>query len=187
MIAPIYDLFYNYQKRSFIQYLAKLSDDWDIAACTKVIDLGCGTGALCSVLDQAGHEVTGVDSSQKMLDRAKRKPENKNIRFLLANADEPLPFADKSFDLAVTSFVAHGLQPDERRALYSEMKRLAEKLVIIYDYNQKRSIIVNIAEWAERGDYFNFIRIAETEMKEIFSEVQIVAAGDYSTWYICKP
>lgn len=187
LIAPIYDLFYHYQKRSFIKYLAKIPTDWGIAACKKVIDLGCGTGALCSVLDQTGHQVTGVDSSEKMLYMAQRKPENNNIRFLLANADEPLPFAEKSFDLAVTSFVAHGLQPAERKALYSEMKRLSKKLVIIYDYNKKRSLIVNLAEWAERGDYFNFIRVAETELKEVFSEVHIIAAGAYSTWYICKP
>lgn len=67
------------------------------------------------------------------------------------------------------------------------MKRLAKSLIIIYDYNQRRSLIINIAEWMEQGDYFNFIKVAETEMGEIFTEVKTITAGNHSTWYICKP
>lgn len=187
LIAPVYDLFYKRQKRKFKQYLEDISDEWGLTYCTKIIDLGCGTGALASVLNELGHDVTAVDSSSRMLAMGKKKPENSKIHFLLADAKEPLPFADRSFDLAVTSFVAHGLQPEARQALYKEMKRLAQSLVIIYDYNQRRSFIVNVAEWMEQGDYFNFIKVAETEMKECFSEVKTIDAGNHSTWYICKP
>lgn len=34
-----------------------------------------------------------------------------------------------------------------------------------HDYNKKRSLITDIAEWLEGGDYFNFINIAESMMK----------------------
>lgn len=187
LIAPVYDLFYNYQKKNFNRMLVQLYEKENIGKLTKVVDLGCGTGALCSVLNQRGHEVTGVDASRKMLEKAVKKPENRNIRFFLANAHEPLPFEDNSFDLAVTSFVAHGLKPEDRMALYREMKRLARELVIIYDYNDRRSLLISIAEWAEHGDYFNFIKVAEREMKEVFSEVHILPASEGSSWYICKP
>lgn len=40
-----------------------------------VLELGCGTGRLLAPLLRAGYEVTGVDSSAAMLDRARRKLE----------------------------------------------------------------------------------------------------------------
>lgn len=187
VIAPVYDLFYEYQKRNFNTYLDKIDKALELASARTIIDLGCGTGALCSVLYQRGFDVTGVDSSFNMLERAKRKPENQNIRFLLANAQDQLPFLDQSFDIAVTSFVAHGLKPPERQALYAEMKRLARRFVMIYDYNKKRSVMINIAEWLEGGDYFNFIRVAEREMEQAFSEVRVIPASEGSAWYIGKP
>lgn len=187
IIAPVYDLFYNHQKKKFRVYLDQISDEWGLNFYPKIVDIGCGTGALASVLNELGHDVTAVDASPRMLLMGEKRPENSNIHFLLADAKEQLPFADHSFDIAVTSFVAHGLQSQDRKALYREMKRLAKSLIIIYDYNQRRSLIINIAEWMEQGDYFNFIKVAETEMGEIFTEVKTITAGNHSTWYICKP
>ncbi len=38
-----------------------------------VLELGCGTGRITLALAEAGHQVTGLDISQRMLERAKRK------------------------------------------------------------------------------------------------------------------
>jgi hypothetical protein len=46
----------------------------------------------------------------------------------------------------LASYVAHGLKPPERLALYAEMRRLAGKIVIIHDYTDKRSIVTSIVE-----------------------------------------
>ncbi|MDG2835092.1 hypothetical protein P7M40_24720, partial [Vibrio parahaemolyticus] len=94
----------------------------------------------------------------------------------------------------IASYVAHGLQKNERKKLYAEMSRVTKSKVIIYDYNQRRSSLTTIIEWLERGDYFQFIKEAEHEMKncvfemkECFSEVKVVDVDYKAAWYICTP
>ncbi len=182
-IATIYDWFYGYQKRNYSLVLGSLYRELDLNRCQSIIDFGCGTGALCSILRQRGLKVTGVDQSEKMLNQARAKPENYSIQFLQANVLEGLPFKDKDFDLSIASYVAHGLPAAERKILYTEMSRVSRHLVIIYDYNQNRSIITSLLEWLEGGDYFNFIRAAEDELREFFPQLRTQAVGGRSSWY----
>jgi len=186
-IAPIYDLLYSYQKNNYDTALDILFSKLALPAYKNIIDLGCGTGVLCSVLNQRGLDVIGVDLSEKMLSFARGKKENNSIKFVQANILERTSFEDKSFDIAMASFVAHGLKAAERRFLYTEMKRIARHLVIIYDYNEKRSILVSLLEWLEGGDYFNFIKMGKYEMRECFQSVHALDARFQSTWYICEP
>lgn len=193
-IAPIYGLFYEKQKNRYRGIIDKASDELDLSSFHNVLDVGCGTGALCSVLNEKGLMVTGVDVADKMLNIAKRQPENKLITFIQANVLEQLPFEDKLFDISIASYVAHGLQKNERKQLYAEMSRVTKNKVIIYDYNQRRALLTTIIEWLERGDYFQFIKEAEHEMKncvfgmkECFSEVKVVNVDYKAAWYICTP
>ena len=193
-IASLYGLFYTKQQERFEKVLHRVTKDLDLTVFTTLIDVGCGTGALASVLQQKGLVVTGVDPAQKMLDIAKRKDKNQEITFLQANVLKGLPFADKSFDLAIASYVAHGLVKEERRLMYAEMSRLAKQWVIIYDYNQKRSLLTSLIEYLEGGDYFHFIKHAETEMQDCVSELQtcfsavdVINVDVRAAWYICRP
>lgn len=56
-------------------------------------------------------KVIGVDAAEKMLEVARNK--NKDIDFVLANILESLPFDDNHFEIAITSYVAHGLKPEK--------------------------------------------------------------------------
>ncbi|NLB21807.1 MAG: class I SAM-dependent methyltransferase [Clostridium sp.] len=193
-IAPVYNLFFTYQRKRFIETFAEIKPGFDISQFKTALDVGCGTGALCSVLNEMGMKVTGVDLARKMLDYAKRKKENEGVQFLVANALEGLPFQDHSFELVMASYVAHGMPQEQRKTLYSEMSRISSKKVIIYDYNENRSLMTSLVEWLERGDYFHFIRHAKTEMKECmdemekcFSKVEIINVGKRGALYICTP
>lgn len=194
LIAPIYGLFYNYQKSRYTGILESVKNTIDICSFDSIIDVGCGTGALCSALKDKGMDVTGIDPAIKMLNIAMDKPENKGVKFLQANALEGLPFKDKSFDVAISSYVAHGLEAEERKQMYAEMSRVAREYVIIHDYNKERSFLTSIIEWLEGGDYFHFIKHAEPEMKDCifemkacFSEVRVINVDVRANWYICKP
>jgi 2-polyprenyl-3-methyl-5-hydroxy-6-metoxy-1,4-benzoquinol methylase len=90
LIAPVYGLFFNYQKNRYRVILQRMSADMLLSARMKVLDVGCGTGALCSVFHERGYDVTGIDPSQNMLDIASKKPENKNVSFLNASVLERL-------------------------------------------------------------------------------------------------
>lgn len=46
----------------------------------KVMDLGCGTGALIPTLVNKGYEVTGVDASDNMLEIARKN--NSDVEFI---------------------------------------------------------------------------------------------------------
>ena len=194
LIAPVYGLFYNYQKSRYAKIVEKVKNEMNLFSFETIIDVGCGTGALCSVLNDKGMNVTGIDPAIKMLDIAMSKSENKDIKFFQGNALEGLSFEDKRFDLAISSYVAHGLEAEDRKRLYAEMSRVAREYVIIHDYNNKRSFFTSIIEWLEGGDYFHFIKHAESEMKDClaemkncFSEVLVIQVDVRANWYICKP
>lgn len=193
-IAPFYALFYAKQKQFYQRVLEKVRNELNLASYGSVLDVGCGPGALCSALHDQGFSVTGVDPADKMLSRAKSKPENNGIRFIQADVLRGLPFPDDSFDVCIACYVAHGMQPQERRRMYAEMSRVAKKLVIIHDYNQNRSFLTSAIEWLERGDYFRFILDAEkemkncvSEMKECFSAVKVIDVDVRAAWYVCTP
>ncbi len=193
-IAPIYGLFFNRQKRKFSEVIDRVKPELNIPSFRTILDVGCGTGALCSVLHQKGLEVTGIEPAEKMLSIAKRKTKGQDIRLLQGNALTGLPFEKNTFDVAIASYVAHGLLPEERKRLYKEMGRVTKEYVIIYDYNQKRSPLTSFVEWMEGGDYFRFIKGAEkelkdcvTELKSCFSEVRVVNVDVRAAWYICTP
>lgn len=186
-ISQIYGMFYKIQKKRFKDVIEIVKKELDIREFKTILDVGCGTGALCSVLNDMGLKVTGVDPAEKMLNIAREKPENKMVSFAQANILERLPFEDKLFDASIASYVAHGMGQEERKLMYAEMSRVTKSKVIIYDYNEKRSIPTTIIEWLEGGDYFNFIKNAESEMRECFSDVKTVYVGVRATWYICTP
>lgn len=193
-IAPIYGLFYRRQKKRYSEVIDWVSKDLDLTSYETILDVGCGTGALCAVLNAKGLSVTGVDPAEKMLDFAKRQPENKDISLIIASVLERLPFGDKSFDISIASYVAHGMQRDDRKKLYAEMSRVTKNKVIIYDYNQRRSLLTSMIEWLERGDYFRFIKVAEnemincvSEMKACFSEIKVIDVHPKASWYIGTP
>ena len=51
-IAPIYGLFYARQRKRFEEVLQRVSKDLDLAVFTTILDVGCGTGALATVLQK---------------------------------------------------------------------------------------------------------------------------------------
>lgn len=79
-IAEIYDLANPWSED--LDFYLSLA-----AACPcSVLDLGCGTGALCSALAQRGHRVTGVDPAAAMLAVARSKPHAEQIEWVESSA-----------------------------------------------------------------------------------------------------
>ena len=185
-ISKIYGRFFNFQVKYYKKIIEKIEAQLDISNYKSVLDVGCGTGALSRVLWEKGLKVTGVEPSIGMLNQAYKRLEHTQIELIHIFPGEKLPFEDKSFDLVISSYVAHGLTSEERIKLYSEMKRLAKDLVIIHDYNSNRALLTTLVEWLEKGDYFNFIKVAKTEMEELFTEVKVVDVDKRAAWYICK-
>lgn len=185
-ISNIYGAFFNFQVNYYDKIIGKIKPEFDITHFESILDVGCGTGALSKLLSEKGLKVTGVDPSTGMLGQASKRLKNKDIELIKIIPGESLPFPDNSFDIAISSYVAHGLSTIDRIKLYKEMKRVSKEYVILHDYNEKRGFLTTIAEWLERGDYFNFIKVAKDELDSIFPDVKVINVDTRAAWYICR-
>jgi demethylmenaquinone methyltransferase / 2-methoxy-6-polyprenyl-1,4-benzoquinol methylase len=85
----------------------------------RVLDLGCGTGRLGSLLS-ARHPITGLDVSFAMLRQAQRRSAGRLA--LVQGSAFRLPFANGSFGGAVSAFVLRNL--DDLPAAFAELARV---------------------------------------------------------------
>jgi SAM-dependent methyltransferase len=88
------------------QLSAQLADLADIAAGQRVIDVGCGPGALTTELVQrlGANGVEAVDPSEQFAEAARERHAGVDVRLAPA---EDLPFADDEFDAALAQLVVH--------------------------------------------------------------------------------
>lgn len=109
----------------------------------KVLDVGIGTGKNINYYNNEA-EVTGIDFSKKMLEKAKRKLKKsgrKNISLKLMDV-ENLKFRDNSFDYVITSSVFCSV-PNPIEGL-KEIKRVLKpngKLIMVEHVLSKNKII----------------------------------------------
>ncbi|WP_379969683.1 class I SAM-dependent methyltransferase [Ectobacillus sp. sgz5001026] len=85
------------------QMIVELSD---LKPGEQALDIGCGTGIYSLLLALHGLEVTGIDISSEMLQRAKEKAEKQkqSIHFMEGDIHN-LPFEDNTFDLVISNLV----------------------------------------------------------------------------------
>lgn len=100
-IAPVYDLMNRAMTVGLDRRWRRLAARSVVRPGDVVLDACCGTGDLAIEAARAGGRVTGVDFSERMLERARRKaPE---LEWLQADVMS-LPFVAASFDAATIGF-----------------------------------------------------------------------------------
>lgn len=87
-----------------------------------VMDFGCGPGFGTDILAKTAKSVIGVDIRRKALNYARNTYINPNLSFIKVNTSFPLPFADNSFDVIISSHVIEHI-PDVKGNL-EEIKRI---------------------------------------------------------------
>ena len=118
-IAPVYDAMNHTMTAGLDRRWRRLTAEAVVRPGDVVLDACCGTGDLAVAAARAGGRVTGLDFSEPMLERARRKaPVLEWIRGDLLE----LPFADASFDAATVGFGVRNVD-DLQRAL-SELRRV---------------------------------------------------------------
>ncbi len=104
---------------------------------SRVLDVGCGTGALAVRLAGAGYDVTGIDPSDGMLGVLRRRDTSVEA---VHGSGTQLPFETDSFDLVYCVAVMHHVaDPDDVRATLIEMSRVSRPggRVLIWDHNPR--------------------------------------------------
>ena len=103
-IAPVYDVMNHAMTAGLDRRWRRLTAEAVVAPGDRVLDACCGTGDLALASQRllgSGGEVTGLDFSEAMLERARRK--SSEIEWRQGDLLR-LPFKDASFDAATVGF-----------------------------------------------------------------------------------
>jgi SAM-dependent methyltransferase len=104
------------------QAVREITDGIDLAG-KRVLDIGCGVGGLDQVLVELGAaHVTAVDVAAPLIGLARRRVADSRITFEVTEPEQPLPFADASFDVVFTKDA--WLHVIDKRALLHDVRRV---------------------------------------------------------------
>ena len=102
-----------YEQRCFelrsgraVRWLFEISNATDDRKNMKILDVGCGAGYFEVLLGREGHEITGIDLTPEMIDRAttmihREELDLSKVSAMVMDAEKP-DFPDETFDLIVT-------------------------------------------------------------------------------------
>lgn len=123
--SGIYDHLYkdkDYQKEC--DYLELLFKKYQRKPRT-ILDLGCGTGGHALILAKRGFAVTGIDRSEGMLARARKKAKDNNLKIDFIKRDITEISWKRKFDAVISMFAVMSYQTTN--AAIASVCKLAEK------------------------------------------------------------
>src|SRR5947209_6209108 len=100
-IAPVYDVMNRVMTAGLDRRWRRITAESVVRRGDRVLDAACGTGDLAIAAHRAGGVVTGLDFSERMLERARRK--SAAIEWVHGDLTA-LPFEDESFEAATVGF-----------------------------------------------------------------------------------
>jgi demethylmenaquinone methyltransferase / 2-methoxy-6-polyprenyl-1,4-benzoquinol methylase len=118
-IAPVYDLMNRTMTAGLDRRWRRITAEAAVRPGDAVLDACCGTGDLAIADARAGGRVTGLDFSERMLERARIKAPD--LEWISGDV-LALPFDDASFDAATVGFGVRNVE-DLERAL-RELRRV---------------------------------------------------------------
>jgi demethylmenaquinone methyltransferase / 2-methoxy-6-polyprenyl-1,4-benzoquinol methylase len=119
-IAPVYDFMNRAMSLGLDVRWRRMTAGAVVRPGDRVLDVCCGTGDLAIADREAGGDVTGLDFSERMLARARRKSDA--IEWVRGDATD-LPFPDEAFDAVTVGFGIRNLDD-----LESGLRELARVL-----------------------------------------------------------
>jgi SAM-dependent methyltransferase len=159
----------------------KITHVLELRPNSHVLDVPCGGGRIAIELAARGHEVTGVDLTERFVDHAQQvaKQRGVSVRWQLRDMRD-LPF-ESEFDAAVNYGGSFGyFSDDENRRFASAVWRaLKPSGALLIDMPAPETIFPHFRErfWAEAGD---FVVLAESRYDHETGRIE----GD---WTILAP
>jgi demethylmenaquinone methyltransferase/2-methoxy-6-polyprenyl-1,4-benzoquinol methylase len=118
-IAPVYDAMNRTMTAGLDRRWRRITAEAVVRPGDEVLDACCGTGDLAIACARAGGRVTGLDFSERMLERARRKAPA--LQWVSGDLLE-LPFADATFDATTVGFGVRNV--DDLELSLRELRRV---------------------------------------------------------------
>lgn len=160
-LAEVYDRFMdNVPYEEWCEYLTGLLKTYGCEGGI-LAELGCGTGSLTELLDDAGYDMIGIDNSEEMLDVAmeKRAESGKNILYLLQDMREFELYGTVAGIVSICDSINYITDERDLLQVFKLVNNyLDPKGVFIFDFNtlhKYRDVIGNrtIAENREEASF----------------------------------
>lgn len=128
--SPVYDRIFN--SGAFLNARKKIFMNIEFKGGEKVLFVGVGTGADIELVSHLDLDITAIDFSPDMLEKAKSKFKNSHISFLEMDAQK-MEFNNHSYDYVVASLIL-SVVPDAVQC-FQEMSRVLKSggKMIIFD------------------------------------------------------
>ena len=110
------------QLDAFGTYLRAITRPVSMKSSFSLLEVGCGVGRWCSILDPAQHNYHGLDVAPTMVQNAKKN--YPSYIFTLLDASLNFPYPEERFDIVFTVTVLHHVDVSVKRVLLKEMFRV---------------------------------------------------------------
>jgi len=160
----------------------------------KVLDVGCGTGALTIqsklVVGEAG-TAEGIDIAPKMVAEAQRKANTGDLKigFRIASIDE-LPYPDECFDVVISSMMFHHLPIEIKKRGLEEVYRVLKKggRFFLCDFCSPHYLTIPIMYlmfiWMSSTRYQLFGKLPKLIEESNFKTMKLLSKGFFLEYYL---
>ncbi len=136
--AEVYDMFMdNVPYEEWAEYLCGILREYGIRDGL-VLELGCGTGSLTTLLAEKGYDMTGVDASPEMLEIAmdKKRAAGYDILYLLQDMREFELYGTVRAVVSVCDSVNYVTEPDELEQVFRLVNNYLDPFgIFVLDFN----------------------------------------------------
>ncbi|MFC1502558.1 class I SAM-dependent methyltransferase [bacterium] len=162
----------------------------------RVLEVGCGTGAL-SILSKIAvgesGEVVGTDIAPRMIAKAIQKAENAKLKinFKVASVNK-LPYPDNTFDLVISSLMFHHLPVTLKREGMIEICRVLKKggRFFLCDFGSPNLLTVLLMGplfiWMSSTRFHLLGRLPALLKASQFKSVELIKKGIFLDYYIMR-
>ncbi|MEP7232692.1 MAG: methyltransferase domain-containing protein [Ginsengibacter sp.] len=132
----------NYTDIKRLKFIIEALEE-NIAPNSNVLDVGCGNGLISISLGKAGHNVLGIDISEKAIEKANKKNYLPNVKFAVAGAEQ-LSETEIKYDAVICSEVLEHLgEPSNLlKYIYKSMKDEGILIVTVPNGKGPREMLI---------------------------------------------